>query len=138
MSQFLEFIANHTLLAASAAALIGMIVAFEVRHATRGYRGVDAADAPRLINHDDAAVLDVRPQDAFRKSRILHAVNVPADEVGERELQKYADRAVIVYDENGAASARVAAQLAKGGCKHVYHLNGGLAAWRSAGLPTAK
>ena len=138
MSRFLEFIANHPMLSAAAAALIGLIVAYELRHATRGYRSVEAADAPRLINHDDAVVLDVRAQDAYRKSRILHAVNVPAGDVGEKEYAKYADRAVIVYDDNGVAATRVAAQLAKGGCKHVYLLQGGFAAWQSAGLPTAK
>ena len=46
MSQYLAFISNHPFLAASAAALLGLIVAYELRNATRGYHDVDAADAP--------------------------------------------------------------------------------------------
>ena len=44
MSQYLAFISNHPFLAASAAALLGLIVAYELRNATRGYHDVDAAD----------------------------------------------------------------------------------------------
>ncbi len=138
MSQYLEFISNHPFLTASAAALLGLIVAFELRNATRGYQSVDAADAPRLINHDDAVVLDVRPRDAYKQGRIINAVSLPADSIADQDLGKYADSALIVYDENGATSARVAAQLVRGGCKRVYQLNGGLAAWQSAGMPLAK
>lgn len=138
MSQYLEFISNHPFLTASAAALLGLIVAFELRNATRGYHSVDAADAPRLINHDDAVVLDVRPRDDYKKGRIINAVSMPADTVADQDLAKYADSPLIVYDENGTASARVAAQLVRGGCKRVYQLNGGLAAWQSAGMPLAK
>ena len=75
MSQYLAFISNHPFLAASAAALLGLIVAYELRNATRGYHDVDAADAPRLINHDDAVVLDVRPRDAVR--RLLSTLALP-------------------------------------------------------------
>jgi len=139
MTQFLEFIANHPFLAASAAALLGLIVAYELRNATRGYRGIDAADAPRLINHDDAVVLDVRPRDAYKKSRVLNAVSLPADTITDQDIAKYAGRPIIVYDDNGlAVSTRVAAQFVRGGCKHVYLLNGGLAAWQSAGMPLAR
>ena len=138
MSQYLEFISNHPFLTASAAALLGLIVAFELRNATRGYHSVDVTDAPRLINHDDAVVLDVRSRDAYKKARIINAVSMPADTVADQDLAKYADRPVIVYDDNGTAAARVAAQLARGGCKRVYQLSGGLAAWQSAGMPLAK
>lgn len=138
MSQSLAFISNHPFLAASAAALLGLIVAFELRNATRGYRDVDAADAPRLINHDDAVMLDVRPRDAYKKARIINSVNLPADTITDEAIAKYVDRPVIVYDDAGAASGRVAAQFARGGCKRVYQLSGGLSAWQSAGLPLAK
>ena len=138
MSQSLAFISNHPFLAASAAALLGLIVAFELRNATRGYRDVDAADAPRLINHADAVMLDVRPRDAYKKARIINSVNLPADTITDEAIAKYVDRPVIVYDDAGAASGRVAAQFARGGCKRVYQLSGGLSAWQSAGLPLAK
>lgn len=138
MAQYLEFISNHPILTAAAAALLGLIVAYELRNATRGYHGVDAADAPRLINHEDAVLLDVRPRDAFKSKRIINAVSLPADTLAGADLSKYEDRLLLVYDDNGSAAPRIAAQLVKSGCKRVYQLNGGMAAWQAAGLPLAK
>ena len=83
-------------------------------------------------------MLDVRPRDAYKKARIINSVNLPADTITDEAIAKYVDRPVIVYDDAGAASGRVAAQFARGGCKRVYQLSGGLSAWQSAGLPLAK
>jgi rhodanese-related sulfurtransferase len=140
VDQYLEYIANHPFLVSAAAALIGIIVAYEVSRAKRGFADVDPVTAPRLINHDDARLVDIRPKAEFDKGHILNAVNVPENELGDREqtLAKDADRPLIVYCGRGTGSGRAAARLVRAGCRRVYNLKGGLAAWENAGLPVKR
>ena len=45
---------------------------------------------------------------------------------------------VIVYCASGRRSRMAGGTLAKAGVKDIYHLTGGIAAWRGAGLPVEK
>jgi len=51
------------------------------------------------------------------------------------ELAKHAARPVIAYCARGQRSRMAASSLAKAGFSEIYHLNGGIDAWRAAGLP---
>jgi rhodanese-related sulfurtransferase len=140
MTQFFEFAANHPFLVSAAVALFAIIVWYEVKRATRGYQDLEPAAATRLMNHDDALMVDVRSAADFDKGHILNAVNVPEAELGDRlgELTKRAGRPVIVYCGNGLASGRTASRLVGAGVKPVYNLKGGLAAWEGAALPVVR
>lgn len=140
MSQYLEFIGNHPFLIASAAALIGIIIVYEVKQATRGYQDLEPPDATRLVNNEDATMVDVRPATDFEKARVLNAINIPEAEITDRikEIEKRAARPVIVYCANGISSGRAASRLVGAGIARVYNLKGGLAAWETAGLPVMR
>jgi rhodanese-related sulfurtransferase len=140
MTRYIEFIANHPFLTASAAALIGVIVAYEFNRATRGFADLEPADAPRLINSEDAVIIDTRNATEYEKGHVLNALNVPEAELEARldGLIKHAERPVIVYCGSGVTSGRFATQLVKAGIKRVFNLKGGLAAWQTAGLPVTK
>jgi rhodanese-related sulfurtransferase len=45
---------------------------------------------------------------------------------------------VIAYCELGNRSRMAGGALAKAGFAEIYHLNGGIRAWRDAGLPIEK
>ena len=55
-----------------------------------------------------------------------------------KELAKAKELPVAVYDRQGTVSAQAAERLAKAGFTRVYWLEGGIAAWQGADLPTAK
>lgn len=140
MTRYLEFITNHPFLTASAAALIGVIVAYEFNRATRGFKDLEPADAPRLINSEDALLVDARAAGEYEKGHALNAVNLPESELDTRieGLTKNPARPLIVYDGTGATGGRTATRLVRAGCVRVFNLKGGLAAWESAGLPVVK
>lgn len=140
MSQYLEFVGNHPFLSAAAVILIAVTVMYELKRATRRYADIEPGDATRLINHDDALMIDTRPSAEFDKRHILNAMSVPAAELGDRlpKLDKQAERPVIVYCAAGTTSGGVADALTQAGFKRVYNLKGGIAAWETAGLPVIK
>ena len=63
-------------------------------------------DATRLINSENALLLDIRESKEFTGSRLPNAMHIPLSELKERgvELTKYVSRPVIVYCERGMRS----------------------------------
>lgn len=140
MSQYLEFMVNHPVLSGAAVALVATIVAYEIRRATRGFSEIEPVDMTRLINHEDAVLIDVRDATAYGKRHILNARSVPAADIPDQieRLSKHAEKPVVLYCDAGIASARAAAALVKAGFKRVHNLKGGMGAWEAAGLPVTK
>lgn len=98
---------------------------------------IGTAVATRLINRENAVLLDVREAAELEAGKLPNAVHVPLSQLKERvgELAKYSSRPVIVYCARGQRSRGAAGTLAKAGIANIYQLQGGLKAWRDAGLP---
>ena len=95
--------------------------------------------ATQLMNRD-ALVLDVREAKEMDGGKLPHAVHIPLSELDKRvgEISAQASRPVVAYCARGQRSRGVGGVLAKAGFKDIYHLTGGIAAWRGAGLPLEK
>lgn len=101
---------------------------------------VDTAEAINLINHQDAALLDVREHHEYAAGHLPHAKHIPSGKVSERigEIDDLKDKPLLVYCRSGARSSSVCALLAKQGFGKVYNLKGGILSWESAKLPVEK
>jgi len=95
--------------------------------------------ATQLMNRD-ALVLDVREAKELADGKLPSAVHIPLSELDKRvgEIAKHASRPVVAYCARGQRSRAAGGPLSKAGFKDIYHLTGGLAAWRGAGLPVEK
>ena len=93
-----------------------------------------------LVNTRDALLLDVRETAEYEGGRLPNAMHVPLSQIESRavELGKHVARPVIAYCELGNRSRMAGGALAKAGFAEIYHLNGGIRAWRDAGLPIEK
>lgn len=102
-------------------------------------RGLSPLAATQAMNKD-AGVVDIRDAEEFAQGHIINARNIPAKdlEVRSAELQKYKNKPLIVVCEKGNLSNGAAARLQKLGFEQALPLEGGLAAWRTAGLPVSK
>jgi len=106
----------------------------------RGGARLSLLQATQMLNQGKAVILDIRDQDEFAAGHIRDARHIPLKDLKSRisELDKFKSKSVIVVCSSGAQSARAASQLKSAGFTEVYSLDGGLAAWRAQGLPTAK
>ena len=93
-----------------------------------------------LINRDKAAIVDVRDATEFATGHLPNAKNIPLADLDSRigELDKLKSKSVVVVCQSGARASAAAAKLAKAGFADVVNLDGGVAAWKTAGLPLAK
>lgn len=135
----LKFITDNILLIAVAFVSGAMLVWPLVRRGVAG-ASVSTLQATMLINQKDAIVLDVRTPGEYTQSHILNARNIPLDELEARmkDIERFKERPIIVACATGSRSGSAAATLRKHGFKEVVNLDGGLAAWQQAGLPTEK
>ncbi len=140
MDQLGAFILNHWLLFLSLVVILALLAASVAKDRLLGFREIKPAEAVEMINHQDAAALDVRDPGEFSGGHILNAVNVPLDALEQRlgELESWRERPVIVYCRTGPRAARAGALLRRNGFTAVAKLSGGLLAWEGAGLPLSK
>lgn len=90
------------------------------------------AEARALIAQG-AMPVDIRPPDEFARGRVPGAVNVPVDRLDG--LAAIAAPAVVFHCRSGARTAAHRARLDAAAPCPAYLLDGGLDAWRRAGLP---
>ncbi len=142
MDRFFEFLGNHPLLTAAAAAILILIALNEIVLARRGGKRISPAAAVRLMNDRGAQLIDLRPAAEFKRGHILGAINAPYPRLDEQlaALRKnHGDKPVILYCALGSNSPGAGAKLRGAGFQEVYLIAGGLNAWESASMPvTAK
>ncbi|WP_146644803.1 rhodanese-like domain-containing protein, partial [Salmonella enterica] len=102
---------------------------------------ITRGEATRLINKEDAVVVDLRQRDDFRKGHIAGATNllpseIKANNVGE--LEKHKDKPIIVVDGSGMQCQESANALTKAGFEKVFVLKEGVAGWSGENLPLVR
>ena len=138
MAQLIEFLGNHHLLGMAFFGLLGMLVWTFISGGSA--RRLEPGDATRLINHEDAVILDVRSDGEFSQGHIINSVNVPLGALGPQidKLKKYRERPIITACRTGQQSVSAIKMLRRHGFENLYSLGGGIAAWESANLPLTK
>lgn len=95
-------------------------------------------EAARLLAEHRAILTDVREPDEHARERIPQARSMPLSRLGAASPIDAEGRLVILHCRSGARTAANAARLAtlaRGPCAA---LEGGLQAWRAAGLPVER
>lgn len=88
---------------------------------------------------EGATLVDVREPDEHARERIPGARNLPLSRLEEAELAVREGKPVLFHCRTGARTAGNAGRLAaKAGLCEAYIVEGGLDAWRRAGLPVAE
>ena len=91
--------------------------------------------------HEDFVLINVLPQEEFKKAHIRTSVNIPAnneqfvEHVEEAAGSK--ERKVVVYCASGMRSLLAAVTLQEMGFTNVKSMAGGFAAWKAEGREVA-
>lgn len=133
----MSFITENIVLIAIAFASGAMLLWPMIMKRTAG-ASLDTLGATRMINDTQAVLLDVRASGEYDAGHLPNARNIPLAELDKRTGELPAGRPVIVCCNSGMTSAKAAAALRKAGRQDVFNLDGGLNAWRQAGLPIVK
>jgi rhodanese-related sulfurtransferase len=107
---------------------------------TRGIPMIDAETAKKIVDNNDAIILDVRTHQEFITGHLIGARLIPVAELPDRieEIASYKNNQILVYCRGGNRSATASAVLKTHGFLKIANLKGGIMAWVSHGYPIVK
>ncbi|MEB3162083.1 MAG: rhodanese-like domain-containing protein [Prochlorothrix sp.] len=102
-----------------------------------GLQSMDAATLNTQLQQGTVVLADVREPVEYRGEHIAGAVSVPLSSLNPAQLPAVAPNQILVLScKTGNRSSEAARKLLAVGYETVIQLEGGLDAWKQAGLPT--
>ena len=99
------------------------------------FRRITAEEAKQRLDAGAVSVVDVREQWEYARDHIPQAKLVPLGQIISRPAEVIEGDGLVFVCEVGQRSAVAAEMAAALGRTDVYNLEGGMQAWRAAGLP---
>jgi rhodanese-related sulfurtransferase len=98
---------------------------------------ISPADARHLVENG-GVLIDIREADEYARERIPGAEHIALSRLGNADLSSHDGKPLIFYCRSGARTTANQERLAAltGRSCEVFRIEGGLEAWRGAGLPT--
>jgi Rhodanese-related sulfurtransferase len=118
----------------------GCIIHYFQRPASK-VKVISRGETTRLINKEEAVVVDLRQRDDFRKGHIAGSVNLLPNEIKANnvgELEKHKSAPIIVVDGTGMQAQVPANELVKAGFEKVFVLKDGISGWIGENLPLVR
>jgi len=136
----MQFVINNWYLFLGLFVVLFLLVWPVMRQRVLNIANVTNAEAVRLINHEQAVVVDVRENNEFQGGHIPRAVHAPLSGLrsGLTQLEKYKSRPIIVCCRTSQRSAKAAVLLRQQQFPKVQVLAGGFNGWQSENLPVEK
>ena len=140
MERLPEFVGNHIILVTLFIAILTVLIWNLFGTAIGGIEQIPPAELTRLMNRENAIVIDTRTQEEFDKGHILNARNIQEADLQSRqkELEKYRTSPVVACCNSGVSAPKLARALKAMGYEKIYVLKGGIQAWQSANLPLTR
>jgi rhodanese-related sulfurtransferase len=139
MQNILVFIQQHLALSGAFAAILIALIILEFIKLRGGASGISPAQAVKLINHENAAIVDVRTHETFLTGHVVGAISLPLSELANKikKIEKYKSQPLILMCASGTDSKQAASTLMKQGFRPLI-LAGGIRSWREAEMPLVK
>jgi rhodanese-related sulfurtransferase len=140
MEQLPEFVGNHLFLFSLLVSILMLLIWNLFGDVLSGAKLLLPDEVTRLINREDAKVVDLRTQKEFEKGHIIDAINISADQLSGQldKLKKHKESGIIFCCASGSVSTKEARKLMNEGYEKVFSLKGGILSWQSANLPLTK
>lgn len=110
------------------------------KSAPASIKHVDPRNAQKLLSQTNIVILDIRTPEEFNSYHIAGATNIDfnSSDFEQRIGSLDKSKAYLVHCASGGRSKRSLKIFQKYDFQSVYHLDGGIVAWKDAGLPVQK
>jgi len=119
--------------------LLMLIYVFAFTERTKGGKPISATELVRLMNTEQAQLVDVRASADFQAGHVHGAMNIPHTKMASRgsELEKHHSKVIVLTDQMGQHAGGAGKILTKEGF-NVRRLSGGMSEWQGQNLPVVK
>ena len=110
---------------------------FAYSEMNKGGTKIEPNELTRLVNKENAILIDLRKREDYENGHIMTALNYPHQEFDNQmhELDKFKERPIILVCDMGRNSANIGEKLKKAEFKRTFRLNGGMMTWMQENLP---
>ena len=103
------------------------------------YEDVTSEQVKALIEiNPSLVVVDVRTEAEYNDEHLEGAINIPLDELEQRLSELNPNDKILVYCRTGNRSTQAAEILVEKGFSGLYHMHGGIVAWKQNGYSVTK
>lgn len=99
-------------------------------------KSIDPASLKKRLDEGSAVLIDIREPNEFAHEHIEGARLAPLSRLANEDFGALRDKTAVFYCRSGGRTGANARLLSTKGFRNVYHLGGGIMAWKAAGLPT--
>ena len=116
-----------------------LISGFIVLEKKGGGASLSFHEATRLLNTEQAILIDLRDDKEFKAGHIVDALHIPYAKLADREseLNKHKTKTIILVDKMGQHAGAAGKTLKEKGYT-VARLQGGMVEWQGQNLPVVK
>ena len=98
-------------------------------------RAIDALTLKQKLDSGDAVLIDIRESDEHAREHILGARLAPLSAIDAHDFDRDHAKTAVFHCKSGMRTQANAARLLSKGFAEAYFLQGGIEAWKAAGLP---
>lgn len=131
---FFIFISEQWLLVSAGLIMLYLLV---WRESSKGGKQITHHELTRMVNQDEAIVLDIRDAKEFEKGHISGAFNIPMARLEERASELDQDKTIILVCKMGQTAGSAGKLLMEKGLSTV-RLKGGMMDWQGNNLPLVR
>ncbi len=95
---------------------------------------ISAAELKRRLDNGDAVLIDIRESDEHAREHIVGARLAPLSAIDTHDFDRDHAKAAVFHCKSGMRTQANAARLLARGFREAYYLEGGIEAWKAAGL----
>lgn len=134
--EFFDFISEQWVLVSI---FMTLIYLYAINERAKSGKTISPHVVTRMINSEEAILLDVREIKDFSLGHIVGAINIPYAKLSQRisELEQYRTKAIIIADKQSQHSGSVGRKLQQEGFS-ALRLTGGMMEWQNQSLPVIK
>ena len=116
--------------------LLVLIYVFAFSEQKKAGKQVSVHELTRLLNGDEAVLIDLRDSKEYAAGCITGAINIPLAKLDGRmtELEKHRAKKIVLVDKIGQQSAPAGRKLRQAGYD-IQRLRGGMGEWLHQSLP---
>ena len=137
MDTFFLFVTENFVAFSLLLLCIFILIIYEGR---KGGRRIDTNEVTRLINKEEAIVIDIRSSNEFSSGHITNAINIQPNKIDQQidAIKAPKESPIILVCKTGNNSRVVGSKLQKNGFQNVNIISGGMLSWLNQGLPVSK
>lgn len=134
--EFFVFVSEQWMLVS---VLMVIVYLFAINERIKSGKPISSHVATRMLNTDEAVLLDIREAKDFKAGHIAGAINIPHTKLQDRlvELEVHREKAIILADKAGQHTGATGRRLQQKEF-NVQRLTGGMMEWQNQKLPVVK